>query len=1002
MALAFAMCVGSLPVTAFAADGEESSGVDTISISSGGEISVNGKAAAEPVSASVEPSASENSSEGAAPAADTKESAEPGKENNTDTKETEKQESTEEPATEPTEKEAAADKTENLADNAAGANKAPAKAPVVGNPEQEKPAEPEPTETQPTVDTVKPSGEVEIVVTPENPTKTETVKPDGVPDGVKPDEKGNYTWTEVTKPGDEDKTTKDVPVPTDEELKTWEKGDTKTEKGTDKDGKPVTTVIETYTKTDANGVVTTYTKKTVTHSTGVEGEEVDTEKTETQTTTTQTTTTVTDPTTTTTTVAPAKVTVTMEKADTDKKDLDIDVTGATVLVKNDGNGGYDANIKLNLSGIKTDKGDVTLTVECPDGTKLTATINKDSFDTNGNVTLDGIKVNGLVSGESKEVKLTLTGEQVEKVVTSTEKAQKAQEKAEKHFWNFGENGMEKDTLSKDEQQLIENFLGALEVTEDFVIYADVYDAKTRNNTGYHIDHIDGNICVNEMNDKTVIQIPDSGHVQADDPKEKQETTAAYVKNGYSYIGKTTGSGEITRVTNNAKDSEGKGIPATVVVGEDVEVKGKNNDSVIVELNKDMFDENGKLTEDAVNAMTAEHPELANIAKETQIKANLEEIVKTGQALAQKLENNTIDADKEKILAVRDLLEQETLTKDDVVSITIGVDMLTSTKNQNEFDSGNNGQKGDYLSQLINANKGGATIIINVDMGEEPPEEVTINKKMTGTKEYDGKAAHLIWNFGKYDGVITFGTQYERPENVTFGGKVVAANADLQMGYLQSGSVVGKKVTHANELHMAMPSPTPPTPIEPDDEPKVNTTEKVITLVITPEDGQKITSTSGGNSSTKIELESTDEIFMKEPDQPTPPTPPDNPDNPPDNPDNPDNPPDTPDNPPDNPDNPPDEPDIPDEDVPKSDEPDVEIPDEPVPQSDTPEIDIPDGDVPLANFPPDDAEIDIPDEDVPLSDVPRTGDDSGMWDGLAALSVCGLIVLTRAGKRKVEK
>lgn len=76
--------------------------------------------------------------------------------------------------------------------------------------------------------------------------------------------------------------------------------------------------------------------------------------------------------------------------------------------------------------------------------------------------------------------------------------------------------------------------------------------------------------------------------------------------------------------------------------------------------------------------------------------------------------------------------------------------------------------------------------------------------------------------------------------------------------------------------------------------------------------------------------------------------------------------------------------------------------EPDPDPD-PEVEIPDVDVPLAE--PDiepEPEVEIPDVDVPLSDVPQTGDNSGIWYVLAALSVSGLAVLALVEKRKEQE
>ena len=60
----------------------------------------------------------------------------------------------------------------------------------------------------------------------------------------------------------------------------------------------------------------------------------------------------------------------------------------------------------------------------------------------------------------------------------------------------------------------------------------------------------------------------------------------------------------------------------------------------------------------------------------------------------------------------------------------------------------------------------------------------------------------------------------------------------------------------------------------------------------------------------------------------------------------------------------------------------------------------DDDVPMTDLPKEDVPLeDIPDEEVPLSDVPKTGDMSGLWLALTALSGSGLAGLTLLGKKR---
>ncbi len=66
---------------------------------------------------------------------------------------------------------------------------------------------------------------------------------------------------------------------------------------------------------------------------------------------------------------------------------------------------------------------------------------------------------------------------------------------------------------------------------------------------------------------------------------------------------------------------------------------------------------------------------------------------------------------------------------------------------------------------------------------------------------------------------------------------------------------------------------------------------------------------------------------------------------------------------------------------------------------TPIEDIPDEDPPLGDV-PDDVE-ELPEEDIPLADVPATGDATGLWLALSAISGSGLIGLNLMGRKKRE-
>lgn len=115
------------------------------------------------------------------------------------------------------------------------------------------------------------------------------------------------------------------------------------------------------------------------------------------------------------------------------------------------------------------------------------------------------------------------------------------------------------------------------------------------------------------------------------------------------------------------------------------------------------------------------------------------------------------------------------------------------------------------------------------------------------------------------------------------------------------------------------------------------------------------------------------------------------------------PPPTPGTPPPTPDEPVPDPDVPLVPGPGPDPeptPEEEFPGDDVPQAPAPELpeeEVFDGDVPLATMPPEEEEVF--DEDVPLATVPKTGDTTGLWAGLTALSGLSLAALGFTGKRK---
>lgn len=878
---------------------------------------------------------------------------------------------------------------------------------------------------------------VTVTVKPNEDENSQTVavKPDGVPENATWDKDKNcWTWTEVTKEGG---TTTPSAGDSEElpDLKDYTEETSGPEPKTDKDGKTYTETVVTYTSPDGNTIY----KKTIKDYGKGENTELKEDPIESPITITTTTTNET----TTTTVTPGTVTVEMsevtnrvtEDGSTPITQDELDIKDATVTITKGDGDNYTANVKLGLSGTMLGDGTVKVTIAAG-GKTFTTTLGE--LESDNSYTLTGINL-GNLSGENGEtISVTLTGEQIKTITQTTQPTTPellgVTENTQKPNYvtiEFDKNGNAQKVEIKDDQKIqnVKDFLGAVEVTNDFAVYADTYDQSALNRT----NHVDGNICVNTYNNTQ-----NGAHISLHDPgqygpanatsEEKVDITKDYVYNGFSYIGKFA-EGSTVFVSCNVKetDDQGKFFGPTLVTkeGELENVTNQTNGSCeFVELDSTNF-EDGKLTPEAL----AEHPKLSELSNAMKIDENLGKIAAAGAILNQversKPESmSTAEADKAKIKKVGELLEQGVFGSNDVVSVAISIETLTS--DDWDWHNNNSGNQVPLLTNLINKNKNGTTIIINVNMngvGDDGTVTISQSKMMNKVDAYDGNAANLIWNFGDYKGTIN--------TSGTISGRVIGANATLNLYDIQAGNAVAQTVSHGGigggngEIHMAVPGTTPtPTPTPTPDPGPTPATEKHqvsmnVDLTVKVDAGKTDTVTSGGDTKTEITSTTTNRYQPVEPVDPTP-TPPSD--------DKPDG--NTPDpGPGPGPGSKPDpEPpvDVPEPDVPlaptpepepepepeptlpdKPDDantpnvPDIDIPDDDVPLSPNPNVptlDIPDGNVPLASV-PGDGLVEIEEEEVPLAEVPQTGDTFGAWALLAALSLCGVTALALPGKRK---
>ena len=862
-----------------------------------------------------------------------------------------------------------------------------------------------------------PENGVNVTVTPSG-TATEKIPSDvTIPDGVKPAENGTITWTTTTKPDN---------VP-ENATKNADGSWTWTEKKDQDPGLTGFTAVgdpsvimeptedgmirETITQEYKNENGDTYTKVTEIikePNQDTAGKEPD--KTDTAITITTTTTDKTE----TTTVKPGTVEVTMNPVDRDNTNIskeDFDVTGATVTIKNGSDGTYNADVQIGLSGSLKPDGTVTVTVKGPDGKVYDTTLSE--VDENGKYTLSGITLEGLAEGETQNISVTITGQQIKEIATQDTSSDDPSDASPKPdtgkvvtIGYDSTNGVVTAVEGTDSNKIkeVHEFLGTLEVTNDFVIYAEKY--------GQSMDHIDGNICVETMTNGTTINLHGSDKY-GDGPEGEgnkvpgsESVAKDYVDESFSYIGHIEAENGTINVNNNSGGS------GTIVVNSDINVVnhgGSPWEKVTLE--------NGELKAEDKE----KYPELANLEEAIKITDNLSNIATTGEKLIDTIDQPNTNTDLNKLAAAIEYLNTnaDTLSSKDVISLTLSFNTL----NTNEIVNPPSGSNKSFFKQLMEANeKVGATIVINVDLSKENDEEVSINYAKPGNDVggYDGRAANVIWNFGAYEGTINW--------KQSVAGKVVAPNALLNLNYIQSGSAVGKEITHDNELHLAVPNEKKPTIPTTPDKPQTETvtTNLTVSLTVKVDGGEKIITTQGGSNTVKIESVTTN--TYEKPNVPTPP-PDDDPggdipgpgpgpgSNPNPKPDPKPEPEPEPEPPveiedPDVPLTPtpepePDFPDDPDANTPNvPDVPDVDIPDDDVPLApkpnlpDYPTVSILDNDVPMASVPStDDGLVEIEEEEIPLADVPQTGDTFGSWALLAALSLCGVTALALPGKRK---
>lgn len=721
-------------------------------------------------------------------------------------------------------------------------------------------------------------------------TENVTVRPDDVPENAEENEDGSYTWTETVTEASGPMTTPCEDLPTEEELADRPHKTLSAEDIKDQDGNVIgQKVVEEYTLADG----TVYRKASETY--GPADGVLDETRSETQ--ATQTTTT--EATTQTTTVKPGSVKVEMSAGSS--TNTNVNVTGATVVVKNSNNsdGGYMADVTLKLSGELNADG-VTISVTGPGGTPYQATLNQ--VDQNGNYTLTGIHVDGLSGKGDETITLTLTGEQIRAITANTLKNTLGT--ANKDNSGAGNKPIDEAAiqagidngkwLSEFHYSDGKNYLGD---AGNFSVFAKVFS--------WH-NHTNANVAVGELKTTDYIGI-------GTDKSPAGSTENTYDRKDLCYIGSLGDSGILDMNNTHSYLILGSGI----TVGE----KTNQYQYTLTQGSNTVEKRNGEIA----GILTAEgdakinfdraFTELAEYAVALQDKTTAgksEEATAAAQKIGEVMESLSI-SDHCKIDCTT--LPQD---EDGTYLVTISVSDLG-------------------IDREINLeNFGGNKVLVNVTgCVNNETYEIYRNIKLDGqANEWNPKNGDVLFNFGNSKSTLNFQKQWF--------GSVLAPNSTVNVGPTFNGKIIADTVSGSSEQHDCSDNwaPEPDTPITPEPEPEQ--AELVVTLKVTVNTGEKAVETDGGDISAVIESITT-KYNNPKPEEPKPtPETPQKPDPDPD-----------PDPRPD-PDPDPDDPvvDIPDDPTPLTDTPNDPGPEDllDIPDEDVPLADIPDEAVPLADVP----------------------------------------------------
>lgn len=320
-----------------------------------------------------------------------------------------------------------------------------------------------------------------------------------------------------------------------------------------------------------------------------------------------------------------------------------------------------------------------------------------------------------------------------------------------------------EEVTQEQYEATMDLLNSIEDTTDYVVYADQISNGC--------NHIEGNIAVNQVVADTDPTYTNSEFMIKTDMMSNDEEKL-------SYIGQVDDGIKVT--TENADD-----ILVTQDENAGVDVNNKGTTLLIDSIDSQVVTE--ALTE-VVSQEVAE-----NFAQEIQINENLTEIKEAAEAAASTLsEVNGEMSNEAAVSAVTDMLNANSLGKDDIIILN-----LTSEELQNLSSAQDNGGVPTLtarLRQLLDANQTSlATVILNVTTNNEPNITIAQGIRSSDQNQNGESNGYLIWNFGSYDGTITF--------NGVMSGVTVAPNATVISNDTYEGRIIAQVYKHnGSETH----------------------------------------------------------------------------------------------------------------------------------------------------------------------------------------------------------